>query len=67
MSSMSKNASDKLDESFGFNSSPNVAYNQKCEKHDKLIHSYVAKTNQLLCTACIYEEELDMNQIKQIP
>ena len=41
------------------NGPPQLQYNQKCEKHSLLIHSYVKGDNrELLCTKCIYEKNL---------
>lgn len=42
---------------------PPIRYNEKCKKHNLIIHSYHKKTRALLCTKCIYENNLNANQI----
>ena len=37
---------------------PKIKYNQKCEKHNLIIHSYLKTSKELLCTKCIYEKNL---------
>lgn len=37
---------------------PRIRYNQKCDKHNLIIHSYVKTSKELLCTKCIYDKNL---------
>lgn len=46
---------------------PRIQYNQKCQSHDMIIHSYVKDSKELLCTKCIYERNLQINQIEIFP
>lgn len=46
---------------------PRIQYNQKCQSHDMIIHSYVKDSKELLCTKCIYEKNLQINQIEIFP
>ena len=46
---------------------PAILYNQKCVKHNLIIHSYVKLTKELLCTRCIYERNLSASVIEIVP
>lgn len=37
---------------------PKIKYNEKCPKHNLIVHSFVKTTKELLCTKCIYEKNL---------
>lgn len=37
---------------------PKIKYNQKCPKHNLIVHSFVKTSRDLLCTKCIYEKNL---------
>ena len=47
---------------------PSLSHNQKCLNHQLLIHSYLkSNSSDLLCTKCIYERNLQLNQIEIVP
>eukprot|EP00347_Sterkiella_histriomuscorum_P005030 403358170 len=46
---------------------PKIQYNQKCQSHDMLIHSFIRDSKELLCTKCIYEQNLQSSQIEVFP
>ena len=49
------------------NQTPKIKYNQKCPKHNKILHSYVKASKELLCNQCIFERKIPPNQIEIIP
>jgi len=44
-----------------------INHNPYCKKHQMLLHSYIADTNQLLCDKCLIELPKTVTSINPIP